>query len=577
MFFLLSVVLYDGTPFMIKQDIKLLIFQILEGLKFQRVDFVIEHPDDLSHGDYSTNVALLIAKQEGKKPQEIAELFRDAFEKEKPKYIEKIEVAGPGFLNFFLSQDFFIESLEHITQNGSEFGKGNIYKDQKTMVEYTDPNPIKEFHIGHLMSNAIGESIARIIGANGAEVKRACYQGDVGLHVAKAVAQKIDTGVDWNNVQEVAHTYALGSKRYEVDPDFKKKVVETNKLIYSKEVEEVNEIYQKGRQLALDYFESIYKILGTKFDYYFFESTSGEFGKALVHKHPEIFVQSDGAIVYKGEERDSNLHTRVFINKEGLPTYEAKELGLAKIKHDIYPYDTSVVITGNEINDYFRVLLSAMKEVFPDLAERTKHVSHGMLRLPSGKMSSRTGDVITAEWLIHETEQKVLGKINESNRGIENVAELSQEVAVGAIKYSILKQAPGKDIVFDFEKSISFDGNSGPYVQYTFARTQSILAKAHSVGLNAQVEKDKFFINDLIRVLYRYPEVVERAGVDLAPHHIVTYVTEVAALFNRFYAEEQIVDLNDTSSPMKLALTQAVGEVLRSGLTLLGIPTPDKM
>lgn len=562
---------------MIKQDIKLLIFQILEGLKFQRVDFVIEHPDDLSHGDYSTNVALLIAKQEGKKPQEIAELFRDAFEKEKPKYIEKIEVAGPGFLNFFLSQDFFIESLEHITQNGSEFGKGNIYKDQKTMVEYTDPNPIKEFHIGHLMSNAIGESIARIIGANGAEVKRACYQGDVGLHVAKAVAQKIDTGVDWNNVQEVAHTYALGSKRYEVDPDFKKKVVETNKLIYSKEVEEVNEIYQKGRQLALDYFESIYKILGTKFDYYFFESTSGEFGKALVHKHPEIFVQSDGAIVYKGEERDSNLHTRVFINKEGLPTYEAKELGLAKIKHDIYPYDTSVVITGNEINDYFRVLLSAMKEVFPDLAERTKHVSHGMLRLPSGKMSSRTGDVITAEWLIHETEQKVLGKINESNRGIENVAELSQEVAVGAIKYSILKQAPGKDIVFDFEKSISFDGNSGPYVQYTFARTQSILAKAHSVGLNAQVEKDKFFINDLIRVLYRYPEVVERAGVDLAPHHIVTYVTEVAALFNRFYAEEQIVDLNDTSSPMKLALTQAVGEVLRSGLTLLGIPTPDKM
>lgn len=562
---------------MIKQDIKLLISQILEDLKFSMADFVIEHPDELSHGDYSTNVALIIAKQEGKKPQEIAEILRDAFENQKPKYIEKIEVAGPGFINFFLSKDFFIESLEHITQNGSEFGKGNLYSGQKTMVEYTDPNPIKEFHIGHLMSNAIGESIARIIGENGAEVKRACYQGDVGLHVAKAVALKIDTNANWNNVQEVAHAYALGSKRYETDPDFKKRVIEVNKLIYSKEVEEVNEIYQKGRQLALDYFESIYKILGTKFDYYFFESTSGEFGKALVHRHPEIFVQSDGAIVYKGEERDPNLHTRVFINKEGLPTYEAKELGLAKIKHDIYPYDISVVITGNEINDYFRVLLSAMREVFPDLAERTKHVSHGMLRLPSGKMSSRTGDVITAEWLIDETKQKVLGKINESNRGIENVTELSQQVAVGAIKYSILKQAPGKDIIFDFEKSISFEGNSGPYVQYTFARTQSILAKAHSVGLNAQVEKDKFFTNDLFRVLYRYPEVVERAGVDLAPHHIVTYITEVAALFNRFYAEEQIVDLNDTSSPMKLALTQAVGEVLRNGLTLLGIPTPDKM
>lgn len=562
---------------MIKKDIESLVSKILEDLKLQRVDFVIEHPDDLLRGDYSTNVALLIAKQGGKKPQEIAKFFKDAIEKEKPVFIEKIEVAGPGFINFFLSQDFFIESLEHITQNGSEFGKGNIYKDQKTIVEYTDPNPIKEFHIGHLMSNAIGESIARIIGANGAEVKRACYQGDVGLHVAKAVAQKIDTGVDWNNVQEVAHTYALGSKRYEIDSDFKKKVIEINKLIYSKEAEEVNEIYQKGRQLALDYFESIYKILGTKFDYYFFESTSGEFGKALVYKHPEIFASSDGAIVYKGGERDVNLHTRVFINKEGLPTYEAKELGLAKIKHDIYPYDVSIVITGNEINDYFRVLLSAMKEVFPDLAERTKHVSHGMLRLPSGKMSSRTGDVITAKWLIDETKQKVFGKIAESDRGIENIDELAQDVAVGAIKYSILKQAPGKDIVFDFEKSISFEGNSGPYVQYTFARTQSILAKAHSIGLNTQVEKDNFFINDLIRVLYRYPEVVERAGIDLAPHHIVTYITEVAALFNRFYAEEQIIDENDPKSPIKIVITQAVGEVLRSGLNLLGIPTPDKM
>ena len=258
-----------------------------------------------------------------------------------------------------------------------------------------------------------------------------------------------------------------------------------------------------------------------------------------------------------------------------------------------YLSDRVLETLENKYDGSFKVVFEAMKIIFPKLAEKTVHLSHGMLRLPSGKMSSRTGEVITAESLIGEAEKLVGAKIKDREFSEEktkrgsgsakltmNSAESSriQEiVAIGAIKYSILKQAPGKDIIFDFEKSISFEGNSGPYIQYTFARAQSILAKAHSAGLNAQVEKDKFFINDLIRVLYRYPEVVERAGVDLAPHHIVTYITEIAALFNRFYAEEQIIDVHDPRSPVKIAITQAVSEVLKNGLNLLGIPAPDKM
>ncbi len=559
---------------MIAFEIRTLIEKTTKDLDLPEVDFVVEHPADLLHGDYSTNVALVVAKQIGANPKEISEKILLELEKGKPDSVQTMTIAGPGFINFFLTKDFFSKSIETILSRPGEFGKNNSLEGQKTIVEYTDPNPIKEFHIGHLMSNAIGESIATIISGNGAEVKRACYQGDMGLHVAKAVAQKIDKNISWNTVQDVAHTYAEGSKRYDADEDFKKKVVETNKLIYNKEEEEVNEVYQLGRKLALDYFETIYQTLGTKFDFYFFESTSGEFGKALVHKHGEVFEESEGAIIFRGEKRDTTLHTRVFINKEGLPTYEAKELGLAKIKYDIYPYDRSIVITGNEINDYFRVLLCAMGEIFPELAKKTEHVPHGMLRLASGKMSSRTGDVITAQWLIEETKKRTLEKIFESDRGIEDKEKLALDVAVAAIKYSILKQAPGKDIIFDFNKSISFEGDSGPYLQYTFARTQSILRKAHDAGVNSHVSVESFLVNDLVQKLYRFPEVVERSGKELASHYIVTYLTEICALFNRFYAEEQIVNQNDASSGTKVAITEAVGEVLKNGLAFLGIPAP---
>ncbi len=567
--------LYDTS--MIAFEIRSLIEKTLKDLGLPEVDFVVEHPLELSHGDYSTNIALVLCKKIGEQPKDVAEKIINSLSLIPSPFVKKIEIAGPGFINFFLGDDFFVKSLDEIISHGDLFGTNDSLQGKKTIVEYTDPNPIKEFHIGHLMSNAIGESIASIIAFNGAEVKRACYQGDVGLHVGKAVAYKIVHNAPWTTVAEVADAYTRGSKQYEEDVEFQKKTIEINKLIYNKEDETVNEIYQKGRQLALDYFETIYKKLGTKFDFYFFESTSAEFGKALVRKHLDIFEESEGAIVFRGEKHDPSLHTRVFINKEGLPTYEAKELGLAKIKHDVYPYDRSIVITGNEINDYFRVLLSAMTLIFPDLAEKTRHVSHGMLRLPSGKMSSRTGDVITASWLIGETQKKIIEKISKTDRDIEDIEKLSLDVAVAAIKYSILRQSPGKDIVFDFETSISFEGDSGPYLQYTYARTQSVLDKAKEKGLEPRAVKEALD-DQLSRKLYRFPEIVMRSGEELASHYIVTYLTEMAGLFNRFYAETQIIDeKNADLSQGRIALARSVGIILKNGLNLLGIKAPKRM
>lgn len=510
----------------IKDKIKKLINETLKSVGVEQAEFVVEHPTDLKMGDYSTNVGIKTGK---------AKEILTHLEVGLPSVVERVELAGPGFINFYLSKEFFKESLQEIIDKGKGFGKSEHAKGLKVMVEHTDPNPFKEFHIGHLMPNVIGSTLARIFEWNGAEVKQVNYQGDVGLHVAEAVWAEGD--------------YAKGYKAYEENPEAKKEIEDINKKIYDKSDPETNKKYEEGKKASLDEFEEVYKKLGTKFDYSFFESETGEIGKKIVEENiGKVFEKSEGAIVFKGS------HTRVFITSQGLPTYEAKDLGNAKNKYDKYPYDLSVVVTGNEIKDYFKVVLEAMSKVLPDLAKKTKHLPHGMLRLPSGKMSSRTGDVITAEALIEEVKKKVKG---------------DEAVAIGAIKYMILRQAIGNDIIFDFEKSVSTEGDSGVYLQYAHARACSVLEKSGAKGRTLNTD---FQCPTLVRLLYRFPEIVERAGAEYAPNYITTYLTELASSFNNFYAHEQIKD-----DPYRLAITQAFKIVMKNGLNILGIPAPERL
>ncbi len=514
-----------------KQKIESLITEALTSLGIEADGFVVEHPTDLKMGDYSTNVAI----KHGAKKEEIFGFIQKHF----PEGIERVEMVGPGFINFYLSQKFFKESLKEIMEKGESFGRGEHAKGFKVMVEHTDPNPFKEFHIGHLMPNVIGSTLARIFEWNGAEVKQVNYQGDVGLHVAKAL---------W-----AGGDYAKGNQAYEEDAQAKVQIEELNKKIYDKSDSEVNDRYQKGKKESLEKFEEIYKKLGTKFDHYFFESETGEVGKKIVLDNvPQVFEESEGAIVYKGS------HTRVFINSKGLPTYEAKDLGNAKIKAEWWPYDLSVVVTGNEIRDYFKVVLEAMEKVLPELAKKTKHLPHGMLRLPSGKMSSRTGNVIIAQDLIEEVREKVKD---------------DEQVAMGAIKYMILRQSIGNDIIFDIDKSVSVEGDSGVYLQYAHARASSLLEKAGKPG---NIEGETGVVREIEKMLYRFPEVVERAGQEYSPNYITTYLTELASAFNNFYAHEQV--LEDSSEALyRLAIVEAFKMVMKNGLSILGIPAPERM
>lgn len=534
----------------------------------------LEHPEDISYGDFSSNIAMVYAKELKLSPKVLAEKIVGECIKNLPKDIISVEVAGPGFINIKLSDEYFVHEALSIIDKGVNYGKMESDIGKQVMVEYTDPNPFKVFHIGHLMANAIGESISRLVEFSGANVLRACYQGDVGLHVAKTIWAILKDGNYKDDIKYLGEMYVTGSDKYETDENAKKEIIEVNKKIFEKSDSEINKIYDAGRKLSLEYFDSIYEKLGTKFDNFFFESEVADDGVKIVKEFLKkgVFEESDGAVVFPGEKYGE--HTRVFITSQGLPTYEAKELGLTAEKFKKYPkLAESVVVTANEQNAYFKVILASLKVISPDIAEKMKHLSHGILRPATGKMSSRKGNVVSAEDMIEEFESLVDEKIKDRELSDADKKEIRKDVAIAGLKYTILRQSIGGDIIYDPTKAVSFEGDSGPYLQYSAVRARAVLTKADASKVSVLPEK----VEVLEKLLVRFPEVVERARREYAPHHIVTYLVELAGAFNSYYANNQIISDTDLLSPYRIAITGAFEQVMNSGLWVLGIKVPKRM
>jgi arginyl-tRNA synthetase len=576
-------------------------------------------------GHYSTTVAMRLAhlrqgsggqaKTVRRDPMELAKEICERIRKVAPPgLLEKVEAAPPGFINFWITKEALQKEFAVIAGD-AKYGFSDGMKGKTVMVEYTDPNPFKLFHIGHLMTNTIGEAIARLHEAVGAKVIRANYQGDIGLHVAMSLwamqrdRQNLppDSASLAEKVAYLGKAYATGSTAYrgfdklttgsEKEPNSAKadlsaeapqggakaEIEAVNEKVYARSDRELNRLYDIGKKWSLEYFEELYARLGTKFDEYFFESEIANEGRDLVLKYKDVFTESDGAIIFRGDEH--GLHTRVFINSKGLPTYEAKELGLNKKKFELYPLDLSIIVTGNEINEYFKVLIKAMEFVVPEAAKKTRHIGHGMLRLPSGKMSSRTGSVITAESLLDQIKTKLRGREGAMSgmSDAEREAALEQ-ITIGSIKYSILKQSPGQDIVFDFDKSLSLEGDSGPYLQYAYVRLKSILRKAGVEDREKRTEDSSFQFLDsekelaLMRKLFDFPVVVGFSAETLSTSYLATYLIELAAAANQYYETTIILkDENEARLNARLALVETVAGALQRGLHLLAIKTPERM
>jgi arginyl-tRNA synthetase len=546
------------------------IAQALEtiGISLAATDVTLEHPAELKNGDYSSGVAMQYTKQAGISPLALAEKIVARLG-EIPG-IAKIEIAGPGFINFYLAQDALTEGIR-TAMSEDMWGSNISRKGETVLMEYTDPNPFKEFHIGHLVPNAIGESISRLLQFSGADVKRANYQGDVGIHVAKSIFILLEKNITDPTIEDLSAAYPEGSKRYDEDPAAREAIDALNTKIYEKSDSQINELYEKGRKLSLDHFEEIYKILGTKFDFYFFESETGPRGVQIVHAHPEIFPESDGATIFRGEEY--GLHTRVFLNKRGLPTYEAKELGLAQMKEEVCDFDQTLTITANEQGEYFKVVMKAMEFALPELRGKLAYKTHGLLRFAEGKMSSRTGNIIRGEDLIDDLATAAHARAAESRA--DDPKTLAQQIAVAAIKYQILRQVSHKDIIFDRERALSLEGDSGPYLQYAHARAQQVVTKAREQGIEPTVDAN-VESSDLTRLLHRFPEAVEYAARQLEPHLLTNYLLEIASQFNSWYAQVHILD-GTPGAAHKVAIVDAVRRTLKNGLWILGIPTPEKM
>ncbi len=520
----------------------------------------LEHPQDLSHGDYATNIAMTLAKERGVNPKELAE---EIVKKIDLPFVEEVSIAGPGFINFKLSREFFTGSLKVIGSLGRLWGSNTNNVDHKVIMEYVNANAFKQLHIGHLMGATIGESIARLLQFSGAEVKKESYGGDVGPHAAKAIYGLRKLGKELSPAV-IGEAYALGAKEYEENESAKEEIDTLNKAIYAGEDKDLMKEHEEGRKISIEGVQEVLDTLDIKLDRFIFESESAPVGMKVVEEGIKkgVFVESDGAIVYEGEKK--GLHTRVFKTKQGTPTYEAKELGLETIKDEWWEHNQSIILTGKEQAEYFKVIKEALSEIHPEQAEKITHLSNGLMKLSEGKMSSRTGDIVTAKSLI----DNLVEKVKEQNSD----EETARKVAVAAIKYSILRQQPGGDIVFDVNNSLSTEGDSGPYLQYALVRAKKILADSSKDDADAVAPEQPY---DLEKILYRFPEVVARAQEKYEPHHVTGFLTELASEFNSFYAKEKI--LGGEYEGYKLLLIEAFVLTMTNGLWLLGIEAPEKM
>ncbi len=560
----------------IKKEIITSLSNILKELGISSAkDIVLEHPEDMDHGDYSSNIALVHAKELKISPKSLAEKILIILNKKDIQGLDKIEIAGPGFINFYLKSQYFTHDILNIDK---DFGKNELDKDKEIMVEYTDPNPFKIFHIGHLMTNAIGETISRLVEFSGAKTIRACYQGDVGMHVAKTVWGIMKNNDYKDDIKYLGDMYAFGAKEFDDNENSKQEITEINKKIFDRSDKEINKIYDAGRKLSLQYFDKIYEKLGTSFNNFFFESEVSDDAIKIVNKFLDkgIFEKSDGAIIFPGEKYGE--HTRVFINSHGLPTYEAKELGLTFKKFNIYPnLNKSIVVSANEINTYFKVIIATMKNIDLNIAEKMIHIGHGILRPSTGKMSSRKGNVVSAEDLIHEFKELVDEKMKDRDFSKEEKDKISEIISIAGIKYMILRQAPGGDVIYDPEKAISFEGDSGPYLQYATVRAKTVLKKAHELGIKMDSKDMPSSVTSFEKKLLRFPEVIERARIEYAPQLITSYLTDLAGEFNSYYANNQIIDKENKESSYRIGLTQSFVDVMENGLWILGIKVPERM
>ncbi|MEI6580725.1 MAG: arginine--tRNA ligase [bacterium] len=568
-----------------QEQIKNLIKRALKNLNIETEDIYLEHPVDFKMGDYSTNIAMVCAKKEKMNPKELAEKIVNELKSiSSPPakgevgggLIEKIQ-AKNGFINFYLSKDFFAQNVKEILEQKENFGKNKIGEGKKIIIEYSSPNIAKPFTIGHLRSTIIGDSLSKVLEFSGYEVIRDNHLGDWGTQFGKMIVAIKKWGnlnaleKDPNPIKTLVDLYVKFHDEVEKDPSLEDEGREWFKKLENKNPE-AREIWDKCISYSMKEFDRIYKRLDiSKFDTLNGESFYEDKMQTVLDdiKAKNIGKESEGAfLIFFPDEK--KLNPLMITKKDGSSLYALRDLATDKWRKSEYGDDVTIINeVGMEQTEYFRQIFEAEEMLGYFSKGKRVHVAHGLYRFKEGKMSTRKGNAIWLEDIIDEAEKRA----SEINK------ETKEEVAIGALKFNDLKRESLKDIVFDMEEILNIKGDSGPYLQYSYARARSIIEKAKEEKLQIKNYelKNNWETTEVEKMLYQFPEVVLRSKEEFQAHHIATYLMALARAFSSFYGEGKIIDKDDLDSPYKIALTEAFSIVMKNGLWLLGIKTPEKM
>ena len=555
---------------MILDEVKNQIKQILEV-----EDFVVAFNDVKNvekFGHVYTNVAMrLKVDAEG-----IAEKLKSTF--------PRVEVAGNGFINIWLDENFIRENIKIEDKIKTKF------TDKKILVEHSSPNLFKPFNIGLFMNNTIGEFISRSMKISSAETTTISYPSDISLGIAKAIFiikrdEENNNGKDYSKVENLGEAYVEGVKYFDENKDDEEKIKEikniANNLFGSIESEDL-EIYNSSKKINIDYLFDLLSRFGSTFDGLVYESEAGVVGKKIVLENiDKVFTRSEGAIVYVPSEDRKDIHTSVFINSEGNPTYEAKDVGLIDIKFSRYNPEHSFTISDNEQTQHFKSVFAAISDIdsiWKDRADKNIHVAHGRMTFKGEKMSSRLGGVPLAL----DTINAVIDEVKEkSGDRLSHLSDTEKEkvyfdIALSALRISILRAKPGSNINFDPETSLSFEGDSGPYLQYTHARTSSLLTKGSESNFSPKLNST-IPVSTLEIKLAQFSDILKMSIEEIAPQKLVTYLFELAQEFNSYYAANQIIVEGDSITEHRLYIVKCVKNILKIGLHTLGINAVERM